>query len=63
MLSSLGDEMPKNEIMLTNLMPYLEVAGLAFVSMSAKIKDALDISDEEFIRLRTELEKFLDNRS
>jgi hypothetical protein len=63
MLSSLGDEMPKNEIMLTNLMPYLEVAGLAFVSMSEKIKDALDISDEEFIRLRTELEKFLDNRS
>ena len=45
----------------SDLTHYLEVAGLAFVSMERKIKDYMDISDEEFIRLRKQLEAYLDN--
>lgn len=44
----------------SDLTAYLEAAGLAFVSMADKIKDALDITDEEFARLRKQLEEYLD---
>lgn len=44
----------------SDLISYLEAAGLAFVSMAGKIKDALDITDEEFARLRKQLEDYLD---
>ena len=44
----------------SDLTHYLEAAGLAFVSMERKIKDSMDISDEEFIRLRKQLEEYLD---
>lgn len=47
----------------SDLTAYLEAAGLAFVSMERKLKDALDISDEEFSRLRKQLEEHLDGNT
>lgn len=44
----------------SDLISYLEAAGLAFVSMADRLKDALDITDEEFARLRNQLEGYLD---
>ena len=55
-------EKPETKLPFTesDLISYLEAAGLAFVSMERKLKDSMDISDAEFIRLRKPLEDFLD---
>ena len=55
-------EKPETKLPFTknDLTAYLEAAGIAFVSMEHKLKDSMDISDEEFIRLRKQLEEYLD---
>jgi hypothetical protein len=40
---------------------YLEMARLAMAMIGQEVCDSMDLSDDEFIRLREQLQDYLDN--